>query len=399
MTPHPGFRGGRESSSGCHPSQRSRVVCLVNYERSTSPGLVSHKRFVEGLRVLVVGGISSGVILIGVGSRLAMLLLRVTSPDRVRGVKSDDGFIIGQVTLAGTYNLLVLGAVVGIIGAAAYLMVAPWLIGPKWFRRLTTGLAAAAVVGSMLVHPDGIDFTVLKPMWLAIGVFIALPGLFGVLVGVVVDAVGRPESWTARGRWRVALPIFLVACFPLSIFVVIIRWSGLRCLGPGPRPQHDPQCATVRHVRPRDPRRRVARRRDRRTGCDRQRHAGDSRRGTPLRDPSPTSRVRGASGPDVSPWAREYAWECRNRARAGPLGVGIRLTTPKSCPVGLLGRETRIVGSKIAPGENSGQDRGVIGDAMRKTGWFGAMRRSSLSGDFALTPSKKMPTSAFHRRR
>ena len=188
------------------------------------------------MRVVVVGGISAGVILIGVGSRLAMLLLRVTSPDSVRGVESDDGFIMGQVTLAGTYNLLLLGASVGIIGAAAYLLVAPWLIGPKWFRHLTTGLAAGVVVGSMLVHADGIDFRVLKPTWLAIGVFVALPGLFGGLVGVVVDAVRRPESWTARGRWRVALPILLVACFPLSIFVVIIAgavfgaWVGVRDL-------------------------------------------------------------------------------------------------------------------------------------------------------------------------
>ncbi|HVE18624.1 MAG TPA: hypothetical protein VNB52_06050, partial [Ilumatobacteraceae bacterium] len=73
------------------------------------------QRFLEGMRVVVVGGISAGVILIGVGSRLAMLLLRVTSSDSVHGVESDDGFIIGQVTLAGTYNLLLLGASVGII--------------------------------------------------------------------------------------------------------------------------------------------------------------------------------------------------------------------------------------------------------------------------------------------
>jgi len=195
-------------------------VCSTMSDRPVQLGQT--QRFLEGLRVLIVGGISAGVILIGVGSRLAMLLLRVTSPDSVRGVESDDGFIMGQVTLAGTYNLLMLGASVGIIGAAAYLLVAPWLIGPKWFRHLTTALAAAVVVGSMLVHADGIDFRVLKPTWLAIGVFIALPGLFGGLVGVVVDAIRRPESWTTRGRWRVALPILLVACFPLSIFVVII---------------------------------------------------------------------------------------------------------------------------------------------------------------------------------
>jgi hypothetical protein len=117
---------------------------------------------------------------------------------------------------------MLLGAAFGIIGAAAYLMVSPWLIGPTWFRRLTTGLAAAVVVGSMLVHADGIDFTVLKPTWLAIGVFVALPGLFGALVGVVVDAVRRPGSWTARGRRRWVLPLILLGCFPLTIVVILI---------------------------------------------------------------------------------------------------------------------------------------------------------------------------------
>ena len=176
------------------------------------------QRFLEGLRVLIVGGVSAGVILIGVGSRLAMLLLRVTSPDSVRGVESDDGFIIGQVTLSGTYNLLLLGASVGVIGAAAYLLVAPWLIGPKWFRHLTTGLAAAVVVGSMLVHADGIDFRALKPTWLAIGIFIALPGLFGGLVGVVVDAVRRPDSWTAPGSAASRASRSFSSCFSRSAF-------------------------------------------------------------------------------------------------------------------------------------------------------------------------------------
>ena len=56
----------------------------------------------EQLRVLIVGGIPYGVLVAGVGSRLAMLLLRLTSPDAVSGVtsgiESDDGFTIGQMT-------------------------------------------------------------------------------------------------------------------------------------------------------------------------------------------------------------------------------------------------------------------------------------------------------------
>ncbi len=174
----------------------------------------------ERMRVLIVAGIATGAIVAGVGSRLAMLLLRVTSPDRVRGIRSDDGFTIGQVTLGGTYSLVTLGAAVGIVGAGAYRLVDGWLIGPSWFRRLTTGLASGAVVGSMLIHADGVDFTALKPTWLAVGVFVALPALFGTVIGVAVDAVGGSDSWTSQGRRRWVLPLVLIACFPATLFVV-----------------------------------------------------------------------------------------------------------------------------------------------------------------------------------
>lgn len=48
--------------------------------------------------VVMMAGIPTGVIVAGLGSRLAMLLLRLTSPAAVRGVTSDDGFEIGRVT-------------------------------------------------------------------------------------------------------------------------------------------------------------------------------------------------------------------------------------------------------------------------------------------------------------
>lgn len=181
-------------------------------------------RVVEIVRVIVVAGIPYGVSVVGVGSRLAMLLLRFTSPDRVIGMRSDDGFEIGRFTLAGTYNLLVLGAAVGIIGAGAYLLVAPRLLGPAWFRHLTVGLASAAVVGSMLVHADGVDFTQLRPTWLAIAVFVVLPGVFGAFIGPTVEAVAHPGSWTARGRKRWLLPLAAIVCFPPTLLVVGVAW-------------------------------------------------------------------------------------------------------------------------------------------------------------------------------
>jgi len=199
-----------------------------------SPNGERSEQLFEVMRVLIVAGVPVGVLVAGVGSRLAMLLLRVTSPDFVIGLRSDDGFIIGQITVDGTYNLLVLGAAVGIIGAGAYEMVAPWLMGPTWFRRLTTGLGSAAVVGSMLVHASGIDFRVLKPTWLAIGLFVALPGMFGAVIGSAVDAVSKPGTWTVRGRRRWLLPVMAVGFFPLTLlilffaFVVVGFWVAVR---------------------------------------------------------------------------------------------------------------------------------------------------------------------------
>ena len=181
----------------------------------------------EGVRLLVVAGIPVGVVVAGLGSRLAMLLLRLTSPVAVRGVQSDDDFTIGQVTLAGTYNLLLLGAAFGIIGAAAYQWVRPWLLGPWWFRRLTVALGSGVVVGSMLLHADGIDFVVLKPTWLAIGLFVALPALFGLAIGAAVDRIGRAGSWTTRGWKRWALPIALVAPFPPTLFILVVATAVL----------------------------------------------------------------------------------------------------------------------------------------------------------------------------
>ncbi len=189
----------------------------------------------ERVRVLVVAGIPAGVLVAGIGSRLAMLLLRVTSPDRVRGVESDDGFIIGKVTLGGTYGLLALCAVAGVIGAAAYRAVAPWLIGPTWFRRFTTSAASGAVVGSMLVHADGVDFNLLGPTWLAIGSFVALPAAFGWVIGAAVDRVAAPTSWTNRGRRRWALPLVCVALFPVALIPLAVATGVLALWVPAHR--------------------------------------------------------------------------------------------------------------------------------------------------------------------
>jgi len=164
--------------------------------------------------------VAVGILVIGPGSRLAMFVLRVTSPGYVVGMESDDGFEIGRVTLSGSYQLLALGAAVGVIGALGYVAVAPWLIGPGWFRRFTVGLTAGALVGSMVIVPGGIDFTFLEPTWLAVALFVGLPVVSGVLLTLAVDLVATPESWTGRGRTAWLLPVGLLALVPPAALVL-----------------------------------------------------------------------------------------------------------------------------------------------------------------------------------
>jgi hypothetical protein len=99
---------------------------------------------------------------------------------------------------------------------------------------LTLASAAGAVVGSMLVHADGIDFVVLTPTWLAVSLFVALPAAFAVGIAVAVERVRRADSWTAQGRTRWLLPLLLLLPFPPAWFVtgiaaaVLVVWVVVR---------------------------------------------------------------------------------------------------------------------------------------------------------------------------
>lgn len=199
-----------------------------------NPGIVHGRRsgehptyaqeLAELLRIIVVAGVPVGIVVIGGGSRFVMFLLRLTSSDDVIGLESDDGFTIGQFTLLNTYNLLNLGGALGIIGAAACVAVAPWLVGPRWFRLFTVGLTAAALVGSMVIIPDGVDFQVLGPTWLAVALFTVLPFVAGVALMLAVDREATVDTWAARGELRrLMAPVVLLIVVPFSVpaFLVV----------------------------------------------------------------------------------------------------------------------------------------------------------------------------------
>lgn len=168
--------------------------------------------------VLLVGALV-GLIVGGIGGRLAMMLIANLNPEAT-GQLSDDGFEMGRFTVPGTLNLLAATATLGMLGAAIYGALRPLRWGPRWFQFAAVTIGPAVVVGSMLVH-DGVDFTFLTPVWLSIALFVAIPGVYGALLWLVTERWLPPGDYRLHpalawiGRAALAL-VFILGAFGLA---------------------------------------------------------------------------------------------------------------------------------------------------------------------------------------
>lgn len=185
-------------------------------------GLLAHLKVVAYWVSLgaAAGGLG-GALIGGIGGRIAMFVLRLTSDDSVRGIRSDDDFIIGRFNFADTANLLfvtaLLGSVVGLIVVAGR----PFF--PKTGMPFAWAFAGAITGGAILVNKDGVDFTLLEPHLLAVALFVAIPCVGAGLIAWLTELYPRFwwRNWWLTGVGAAAgLPA--VVLFPL--LVPIVTW-------------------------------------------------------------------------------------------------------------------------------------------------------------------------------
>jgi hypothetical protein len=167
-------------------------------------------------------GALTGFLVAGWGSRLAMMLLARLNP-AVTGRVSDDGFVMGRFDLGDTLGLVAFGTAVGVLGGLLFLVLRELRFGPDWFQTSSMVIGPAVVVGAILVHTDGIDFRVLEPVWLAIALFVALPGLFAWMLLALSDRWLRDDSWfMTGGRWRLLALAPFAALGPMAPVAALI---------------------------------------------------------------------------------------------------------------------------------------------------------------------------------
>ena len=119
-----------------------------------------------------------------------MRVVFLTSNEHVSGLTSDDGFEIGRFS-AATISLLICMTILGGIAGIGVGIIRMVTSGPTWAVAIGTSLATASFVGASIVHTDGVDFRLLDPLWLTVGLFVLIPGLWGATVVVVTERLLR----------------------------------------------------------------------------------------------------------------------------------------------------------------------------------------------------------------
>jgi hypothetical protein len=154
-------------------------------------------------------------------------VLRLTSPDYVLGIESDDGFTIGVVS-AATFQLLLGMAFLGAANGALYVALRQSI--SSRLRPILWPLFAAAVGGASVVNEDGVDFQVLEPRWFAVASFVLLFAVAALVVVLLVERWLAAESPDARTT-AIVLAAALLGVFGVFVATVLaaasIAWRRL----------------------------------------------------------------------------------------------------------------------------------------------------------------------------
>lgn len=155
------------------------------------------------LSVAALAGAAGGFVVGGVLGRLGMRLLAVTSP-YAHGGLTDDQAIVGEITLAGTANLVLAVTSLGALAGLVYVLVRRVLPRSGRGRALGFAVFTGSIGGALVVHDHpSFDYTVLGPAWLTVSMFVALPVLFGLLTAALIEFLERPGGVAQRLPWGI----------------------------------------------------------------------------------------------------------------------------------------------------------------------------------------------------
>ncbi len=136
-----------------------------------------------------------------------------------RGVRTDFGAIAGDITLGGTFSLIMLMTVAGTMGGVLYIAIRRWLPWDGVARGLAFGFAMAFGPGTIAVGE--IDLQIFEPPLLFLAMFVAVQMAYGLVVALIADRLHAAPPVHAGRHSEMALRVItVVAALGMSALAV-----------------------------------------------------------------------------------------------------------------------------------------------------------------------------------
>jgi hypothetical protein len=128
----------------------TRIVAIVSVLRDITGGALT--------------GLVVGIVVLGIGGRIVMRLATVLDPASV-GQLTENGNVIGDVTIEGTVALVFFGGILtGLAAAVVWIAIQAWIPGDRWARAVLSMPIAVALTGFQLVRPENSDSSSSSPL-------------------------------------------------------------------------------------------------------------------------------------------------------------------------------------------------------------------------------------------
>jgi hypothetical protein len=148
-----------------------------------------------------LAGVLAGIAVAGIGGRVLMRVSAVLAGPASIGMRTDNGNIVGEITLPGTIALVAFAGVAnGLIGGLVYAALRPWLAPLGRRGALGFGVLLLAVLGFVVITPENPDFRRFGPAAVNIAMFAVIYVLFGTLLVSLHAALDRFTPGGPQGR-------------------------------------------------------------------------------------------------------------------------------------------------------------------------------------------------------
>lgn len=186
---------------------------------------VRARHYLWWVQLALTTALLCGLLVMGVGGRLAMRLLGATGGDAAQGRLTEAREVVGEVTVGGTLGFVFfVGLLSGLVTTILWFAVRRFLPA-RWPGGLLFGAGLLVVFGTRNepLRPGNEDFDLLGPWWLAILTFTLLALAYGISLSSVSARLSKwlPVIGRDRRSRSYVLLLLLVPLFPFGIAALV----------------------------------------------------------------------------------------------------------------------------------------------------------------------------------